>query len=197
MRVGIEVVSRGQGASAVTANSSGMQFADAIPTVHFDPNRVTEEVKADLKNNIKELKDFGESHFEHIYVAALRSISRGRDLATLFDAIVELNLPNMTKRRASEIARCLNNKATALMNRDQQISSGIKYAIWVYSGAPCQMNPRKPSGEDVRRDAAHKASDGKRYEVSKGMILNGRPTLPGWDDGCKCTSRSVIPGLDR
>lgn len=169
---------------------------NTIPIVKFDPERVTEAIKADLKTNIKEIKEFNESHFEQVYDAALRSISRGRDLATLFNAIMALNLLGMTKKRASDISLSLNNKATALLNRDRQVSIGVKYATWVYSGAPCQLNPKNPSDKDIRQDAAHKAADGKRYDVAKGMLLNGRLTFPGRDEGCKCISRSIIPGFD-
>jgi hypothetical protein len=171
--------------------------AYTIPTVEFDPKRVTEAIKADLKNNIKKIKEFDEFHFDQIYDAALRSISGGRDLATLFNAIMELNLPGMTKRRAGEISLGLNNKATALMNRDLQVLASITYANWVYSGAPCQVNLKKPSAKDIRQDAAHKAADGKRYEVIKGMRLNGRLTMPGREEGCKCFSRPIIAGFDR
>lgn len=87
-----------------------------IPTVKFDLKRVTEAVKDDLRKNIQNISEFDEFHFVHIYDAALRSISRGQDLATLFNAITELNLPGMTRLRASEISLGLNNKATALMN---------------------------------------------------------------------------------
>jgi hypothetical protein len=41
--------------------------AYAIPTVKFDPKRVTEAVKTDLKYNIKEIKEFDQSHFDQIY----------------------------------------------------------------------------------------------------------------------------------
>jgi hypothetical protein len=109
---------------------------------------------------------------------------------------MQMNINGMTKQRAGAISLSLNNKATALMNRDQQVSLGVKYAIWVYSGAPCQTNPKKPSAKDIHLDATHKAADGKRYEVAKGMFLNGRWTLPGRDEGCKCASRSIIPGFD-
>lgn len=170
--------------------------AYVVPTVKFDPKLVTEAIKADLIKNIRNIKEIGESHFDRVYDAALRSISGGHDLAMLFNAIMELNLPGMTKRRASEIPTSLNCKATALINRDRRVSLGIEYAVWMYIGAPCQMNPKKPSPEDIRQDAAHKAVDGKRYEVAKGMLLNGRLTMPGWDDGCKCTSRPIIPGFD-
>ena len=52
-----------------------------IPTVKFDPARVTEAVKADLKKNIRKIKEFDESHFDRIFDAALRSISRGTRIA--------------------------------------------------------------------------------------------------------------------
>jgi len=102
--------------------------AYVIPTVKFDQKRVTEAIKADLKSNIKGIAEFDDTNFDQVYGAALRSISRGGDLATLFNAIMELNLPNITKRRAGEISMTLNNKAKVLMDRDQQISLGITYA---------------------------------------------------------------------
>lgn len=102
----------------------------------------------------------------------------------------------MTKKRASEISLDLINKATALTSRDRQVGLGIKYAIWVYSGAPCQLNPRTPSDKDIQQDAAHKAANGKRYKVDKGLLLNGRLAFPGEEEGCKCISQPVIPGFD-
>ena len=178
------------------ATTTALEPTYSIPTVKFDPKQVTEAVKADLAKNIKNIGEFDESNFEIIYAAALRSTSRGGDLATLFGAIMELNLPGMTKRWASQICLSLNNKATALMNQDRQVSLGIKHAIWVYSGAPCQMNPQKPSPKDIRQDAAHRAAGGKRYETRKGMLLNGRLTLPGREEGCKCLSRPIIAVFD-
>jgi hypothetical protein len=192
----ISAITGGEARKPAAAPTTGKGSPYAIPTVEFDPKRVTEAVKADLANNIRELKDFDQSHFSPIYDAALRSICRGRDVGGLAKAIVALDLPVMTKGRAGQISISLNNKATALMTRDQQVAIGAKYAVWVYSGAPCQTNPREPSAKGVRQDAAHKAADGKRYEVAKGMRLNGRLTLPGREEGCKCASRSIIPGFN-
>jgi hypothetical protein len=79
-----------------------------------------------------------------------------------------------------------------VMTKERQESLGINHAIWLYSGAPCDVNPKKPKG---RQNASHRAADGKQYEVSKGMHLNGKWTWPGYEDGCKCVSRSIIPGL--
>lgn len=193
----VALIRRSSEAGSTTAPDWTMERVDGIPTVKFDPNRVTEAVKSDLAKNIKEIREFDVSNFTKIYDSALRSISKGGDAAILFNSIMELNLPDMTKRRASEISISLNNKASALMERDQRVSAGIKYAIWVYSGAPCQVNPKKPSAKDIRQDTAHRASNGKRYEIAKGMLMNGRLVMPGQDEGCKCISRPVIPGLDQ
>lgn len=192
----ISAIRRGEKPNLVATPAVPTKLSSTLSTVRFDPERVTDAVKTDLAMNIKNIKEFDQSNFGQIYDAALQSISRGRDLATLYNAIMGLNLPDMTKQKASQISTILNDNATALMNQNQQISLGIKYAIWMYSGAPCHLDPRKPSARDVRQDAAHRAADGKRYEVAKGMLLNGRRTIPGREAGCKCASRSIIPGLD-
>jgi len=176
-------------ASTVTGKPS-------MPTVKFDPSRVTAPIKADLKENIRKIAEFDDTHCDRIYAAALRSITEGGNQAVLFNAIISLDLREMSKRRAGEISRGLSFKAKALMNRDQQLSFGIREAIWVYSGAPCQLDPRKPSAKEIRQNKAHKEADGKRYEVNKGMLLNGCLTLPGREDGCKCISRPIIPGMN-
>jgi hypothetical protein len=162
-----------------------------IPTVGFDASRITEPVKADIRRNIMLLEEVDESHFDQLYDAALRSISAGRDLSLLYNALVQMNIQGMTKRRAEEIARLLNNKATALMDRERQQSLGVKSALWLYSGALCEINPKKPTGQD----AAHRAANGKPFDVSKGMFLNGKWTWPGVEPGCRCVSKSVVPGF--
>jgi hypothetical protein len=166
-----------------------------IPTVKFDPTRVTEVVKADLKTNILSLPEIDENTFEQVYGAAIRSISAGRDLHLLTNALLGLNIESMTKRRAGEIALLLNNRATALMARERQISLGITHAIWLYSGAPCMLDPRKPADYEIQQNAAHRAVNGKEFEIVKGMYLNGKWTWPGVEPGCKCVSRSKIPGF--
>ena len=170
--------------------------AHGIPTVRFDSKLVTETVKADLRDNISKIKKFKAVHFDHIYSVALESISSGGNLLILCDAIMALNIPDITREHAGDISRNLNRKAKALITRERQLSIGILHAIWRYSGAPCCANRKKPSTKDIRQDAAHKAADGKRYEVAKGMLLNGRYKWPGQDPACKCVSMSIIPGLD-
>jgi uncharacterized protein with gpF-like domain len=166
-----------------------------IPTVKFDASRVTDRVKSDIRKNIILLEEIDRNHFEQVYQAALRSISSGRDLSVLYNALMQMNIKGMTKRRAAEIAGLLNNKATALLNAERQELLGIKYAVWLYSGAPCVINPKKPTGWEGRQNAAHMAANGKAFDVSKGMFLDGKWTWPGVEPGCRCVSKSIVPGF--
>ena len=156
-----------------------------LPTVEFDPTRVTEAIKADLRKNISSLDEVGPANFDVIYEAAFRSISAGRALHILYQALMTID--GMSKHRAEEISLSLNNKTTALMQAERREHLGIKYAIWLYSGAPC--------GE-AAQDAVHKSANGRPYLVSKGLFLNGRWTRPGYEDGCKCISKPLVPGVD-
>lgn len=168
----------------------------ALPTVRFDPSRVTERVRSDLRSNVQRIKEFDGSHVDLVYEAALRSIVAGRDMASLFNAIMQMNIEGMTKKRAEAITVLLHNKATSIINRERQESLGMGYAVWLYSGSPCHKNPKKPSQADIRRDVAHHSVDGKRFQVSKGLLIDGKWTYPGEEEGCRCVSRAVVPGLD-
>jgi len=149
--------------------SPSVRFAmEAMPTVKFDPSRVTKRVKADLRRNIESLADLQKKQIPQIYEAALHSVLAGRDMYSLCMALMRIE--GMTKGRATEISRSLHNKATAIINREQQASLGITHAKWLYANAPCMRDPNHPSAAEVQRDAAHCAANGQRYEISKGYL---------------------------
>jgi hypothetical protein len=156
-----------------------------ISTVKFNPAKVTGTVKADLWQNIKLIKEVPSNDFDMIYDAALGSISAGRALHILYRALMTID--GMNKRRAEDISRLLNDRATALMLAEEQERLGIKYAIWLYSGAMCGS---------MEQDVIHKAANGKPYLVTKGMFLNGYQTWPGREEGCKCVSKPMVVGFD-
>jgi hypothetical protein len=79
--------------------------------------------------------------------------------------------------------------------REQQASIGITHAIWLYSNAPCMKDPHHPTAEDIQQDAAHRAANGQRYEISNGLFVDGKWTWPWVEEGCRCATRSVIPAF--
>ncbi|HUD21379.1 MAG TPA: hypothetical protein VMQ60_00905 [Acidobacteriaceae bacterium] len=165
-----------------------------MPTVKFDPLSVSKNVKADLQRNIGLIDDIEKKDGQQIYEAALRSVLAGGDLHVLSAALMKIE--GMPQGRPAEIARSLNNKATAIINRERQASLGITHAIWMYPNAPCMKDPRHPSATDVRQNSAHRSVNGKKYEISKGLFVDDKWTWPGVEEGCKCTSRSILPGLE-
>jgi hypothetical protein len=85
------------------------------------------------------------------------------------------------------------SRERALSRRNHQMELGVTEAIWLYSGAPCDIDPKNPQGN---QDASHKAANGNRFKIAEGMFLDGKWTWPGHEDGCRCVSRAVIPALE-
>ena len=178
--------------------SPSVRYAmEAMPTIKFDPSVVTMSVKADLRRNVELLAEAEKKHVRQIYELALRFIVGRRDFYSFCTEMMNLHIEGMTRSKAAELGRSLANKAGAVIERERRASLGITHAKWLYANAPCMRDPNHPSAAEVQRDAAHCAANGKRYEISKGLFVDGKWTWPGVDEGCKCASRSIIPGLEK
>ena len=164
-----------------------------MPTVKFDPSTVSESVKANLQRNIGLLDDIEKKHVKQIYEISLRSVVSG-DLYLFCTELMNMHIQGMTTGRAAEIGRSLSNKAKAIISNERRTALGITHAVWMYAHAPCMKNPRRPADAEIQQDAAHKAADGKRYDLRKGLLVDGKWTWPGVENGCKCSSRIVLPG---
>lgn len=60
---------------------------NSVPTVKFDPTRVTGAVLADLKQNIRAVPEVGVNDFETVYQAASRASSVGGALNIIYAAL--------------------------------------------------------------------------------------------------------------
>ena len=163
-----------------------------IPTVKFDVSRVTDAVRADLKRNIQSFREIDKSRLDEVYSAALRSITAGRDMSIIYNVLNQMHIDGVTQERAAEIARFLNNRATAFMHRERLVAHGTERAVWHYSGAPCDPQSTSIASSQT---AAHKAANGKAFKVDKGMFLDGKWTWPGFEPECKCFMRGVVAGF--
>lgn len=174
-------------------SSTGTATAKKMPTVAFDSSLVTKAVAQEIRSAIQAFDEVDADHIDQIHKVALRSVSAGRDFATMQNALMQID--GMTLPRASEITRAVHAKASSLITIERQTRLGITHAIWLYSNAPCVANLRNPTDEETRRDAAHKSADGKRFAIRKGLRLDGKWTWPGQEAGCKCSSRPILPGI--
>lgn len=112
----------------------------------------------------------------------MRSVTAGRDLKTLTDQLQERY--GVTRRRATFIATDQNNKATAQMARARQLSMGVTKARWLHVGGG--KNPRH----------SHVEANGKVFDLSKGLKIDGKYTFPGEEPNCGCVGAPLIPGVD-
>ncbi len=163
-----------------------------MPTVKFDPFLVSKSVKANLRRNIELLDDIEKKYVKQVYELALRSVVKG-DLHLFCTELMNMQIEGMTTGRAAEIGRSLSKKANAIIGNERRAALGITHAIWMYAHAPCMKDPRHPTDAEIRQNAAHKAADGTRYELSQGLLVDGKWTWPGIEEGCKCSSRPLLP----
>jgi SPP1 gp7 family putative phage head morphogenesis protein len=135
-----------------------------------------------IGENVGLIRSIGANYLAQVETVVMQGVQNGRDLGFIHDELRARH--GITKRRAALIARDQSNKATATITRVRQIDAGITKARWRHSHA----------GKEPRLE--HVAADGKVYDVTKGMFLEGVWTWPGVEINCRCTSEPVIPGLE-
>jgi len=151
-------------------------------SVEFKMTAAANDVmQATIGEQVGLIRSIASQHLTEVQGLVMRSVTDGRDLGTLAKELE--GRYGITKRRAALIARDQNNKATASITRVRQASLGITEAVWMHSHAG--KHPRQ----------SHLDANGKRYTIKEGMYLDGKWTWPGREIGCRCISRSVIPGL--
>lgn len=128
------------------------------------------------------IKSIASEHLTQVEGLVMRSVQRGRDLGQLSEELQKRYV--VTKKRAALIARDQNNKATAVLQSTRQQALGIKEGIWRHS-----------RGGKVPRPS-HVAATGKRFQLAKGLLVDGKYIMPGEEINCGCTWSAVIPGLD-
>ncbi|RVT95242.1 phage head morphogenesis protein [Rhodovarius crocodyli] len=156
---------------------------DAGFSVRFSLSPTANDVlQATIGEQIDLISNLAAEHVTQVQGAVMRSVQSGRDLGALTKDL-EARL-GITRRRAALIARDQNSKATATITRVRQQELGITEAIWQHSHGGKHPRP------------SHLAADGEKYDIAKGMYLDGVWTWPGREVNCRCVSRSVIPGFD-
>lgn len=138
--------------------------------------------RAVVGENVGLIKSIAHDYLHQVQQQVMRSVQRGRDLATLRENLIERYA--VTKSRANFIARDQNNKATSLIIKVRQHGLGIKKGEWMHSGGG--MHPRE----------THEDADGKEYDIDQGCLIDGEYIFPGEEPNCRCVSGSVIPGFD-
>lgn len=136
-----------------------------------------------VASNVNLIKSITPKYFDKLTNVVIDSALKGRDMASTFQHIKDLN--KVTERRAELIAIDQTNKATQALNVMQTKDIGIKKGIWIH--IPGEKSSRK----------THIAMNGKTFDLDEGLYDEdvGRNVLPGELPYCRCDFRPDITEL--
>jgi len=141
-------------------------------------------MQATIGEQVGLIKSIASEHLSDVEGIVMRSVTTGRDLQQLKSDL--LARYDITKKRASLIARDQNNKATATLTRTRQIGLGITKARWLHSAGGKHPRPSHVAFSEGR-------NGGPFYDIQKGAFIDGEFLLPGQAINCRCLSVSVLP----
>lgn len=141
-----------------------------------------EGYQAVIQENIALIKSIPQQYLSKVEGDVWRAVAGGYDLEKLTNAL-QANY-GVTQRRAAFIAKDQASKAKAAIEQARRVELGITEAVWQHSHA----------GQEPRQ--SHVAFNGKRFNILKGAYIDGEFILPGTLPRCRCSSRSIIPGLE-
>ena len=140
-----------------------------------------EALQAATEVNVGLIKSIGSQYLDKVQGQVWKCVTDGYDLATMSKDLRKTY--DITKRRAELIARDQGAKAHAVIEKAKRQELGITKAIWLHSHAGKKPRP------------SHVAANGKVFDVSKGMYLDGEWVQPGELINCRCCSKSIIDGI--
>ena len=146
------------------------------------PRPMRDVLQASVHQNVSLIKSISSQYLDEVEGLVMRSVMQGRDSGQLAKDLRQRY--GITQRRAEFIAFDQNNKATSALQAARQKSTGIVRGIWKHSHAGKVPRP------------SHLKADGQEFDISRGMYLDGKWTMPGEEPNCRCTWHPIIPGFD-
>jgi uncharacterized protein with gpF-like domain len=146
--------------------------------------------KAVVATNVDLIQSIPQQYLKDVRQAVYANLTTGGgNMEALRREIQRIH--GVTDRRAALIARDQTNKAKAVFEEARRDELGIEEAEWQHSNAG-QEKYKRPT--HVKAGALR-----TRYNIKEGWLdpATGKRIWPGTEINCRCTSRSVIPGLTR
>lgn len=178
---------------ARNATDAGVKasFAKAGFTVKFKLTRgMRDSYKAVVQTNVELIRSIPAQYLKDVRTAVWSNLTTGGgDMEALRKKIQDVY--GVADRRAAFIARDQTNKAKAVFEEARRDELGIEEAEWQHSNA----------GQEKYKRPTHVKAGAQRtrYKIKEGWLdpATGKRIWPGTEIGCRCTSRSVIPGMRR
>lgn len=168
--------------SSNTSATRAMQSAlkDAGFTVKMRNTRAVNDVLQSLiieQTNL--ITSIPAQYMAEVQGLVMRSVREGRDMGFLTQKLEERY--DITRRRAITISRDQANKGTESITRVRNKALGITHGIWMHRSG--SKKPRQ----------SHVEANGKEFDLSVGLMVDGESIFPGEMINCHCTYRPVLP----
>lgn len=171
-----------QSGKKATDASMMAAFKQAGWTVKFKPTRMMQDaVNATIHENVALIKSIAQHHLLEVEGIVMRGYTKGYDLKSISDELQARY--GVTRRRAVLISRDQSNKLRATTEQARRVELGLYEAEWVHSSA----------GKEPRPSHVKAGKDKARFDIRKGLELDGEYLLPGQAINCRCTSRTILP----
>jgi uncharacterized protein with gpF-like domain len=155
-------------------------------TVKFKPTAaMVEAYRLVSQENVNLIRSIPQKFLTDVHTSVYQSVMSGYDMGGLSKQI-KRNY-GVTWRRASLIARDQSAKAKATFEAARRVELGVTQAQWVHSGG----------GKEPRPEHVRWGRERKVFDVTKGLWskVDQEWQLPSTAINCRCSSRSIIPGL--
>lgn len=165
------------GATARTKTSLSEMFGFTVGRMGMTRN-VNNVVQSVIAENVALIRSIPEKYFTELEGLVMRSVRQGRDIAALTDDLQRRF--GVARRRALDIARDQNNKASASIARARMQDAGVELAVWRHSGR--SKHPRQ----------SHLNADGTVFPLAEGCLIDGELIFPGEEINCGCTAAPYV-----
>lgn len=165
-----------------TDSSFQQALKDAGFAVEFKVTPVMRDaMNATIAENVSLIRSIPREYSLEVEGIIMRGYAAGRDLKTITDELQ--NRYGITRRRAVTISRDQSNKLNATVTQARRVELGLFEAEWVHSHA----------GKVPRPSHVKAGKDKAKFDVRKGLLLDGQWLLPGQAINCRCSSRTILP----
>lgn len=165
-----------------TDSSFQQALKDAGFAVEFKVTPVMRDaMNATIAENVSLIRSIPREYSLEVEGIIMRGYTAGRDLKTITDELQ--NRYGITRRRAITISRDQSNKLNATVTQARRVELGLFEAEWVHSHA----------GKVPRPSHVKAGKDKAKFDVRKGLLLDGQWLLPGQAINCRCSSRTILP----
>jgi hypothetical protein len=166
-------------------NTDTFTSTRSVPTVKFDQKLITPAILDDIRSTVAHLNEIPTQFQSALYTIAVKMIRRGGDLHYFYQEVSNLRINSLDRHTIEELSLFIWVRSKSLIEIRRMISVGVTECEWLYSGAPC----------DFGLDKAHRAANHQRFNVAQGLVVNGKPTWPGRERGCKCIIKPIVKGF--